>query len=179
MKTAAACRKLNCDLLLPVAYVAIISSKFQTIRVMYISLGSHPDTAWNAHHFTCSLLLLLSPVSLSTNNFHISCLALLTVLARRGFFGTVYALDLNSMSSSEGDSFGQATEDGKDVHPLNILFTEAIKGPLLSTDSQVQISTLDLLVHYMSCEGTSGREIQVLVEESIADYVFEILRLSG
>lgn len=124
------------------------------------------------------IVAIVTPI-LSINNFHISCLALLTVLARRGLFGTVYALDLNSMSSSEGDSFGQATENGKDVHPLNILFTEAIKGPLLSTDSQVQISTLDLLFHYMSCEGTSGREIQVLVEESIADYVFEILRLSG
>ncbi|XP_024192213.1 protein PUTATIVE RECOMBINATION INITIATION DEFECT 1 isoform X2 [Rosa chinensis] len=129
----------------------------------------------------CPKLVRLSLEALmktQSDDVRLNCIALLTVLARRGLFGTAYALDLNSMSSSEGDSFGQATEDGKDMHPLNILFTEAIKGPLLSTDSQVQISTLDLLFHYMSCEGTSSREIQVLVEESIADYVFEILRLS-
>lgn len=101
------------------------------------------------------------------------------MLTQRGLFGTAYALDSNSMNSSEGDSFEQATEDGKDVNPMNVLFTEAIKGPLLSTDSQVQISTLDLLFHYMSSEGTSGKELQALLEENIADYVFEILRLSG
>ncbi|PRQ38312.1 hypothetical protein RchiOBHm_Chr4g0412451 [Rosa chinensis] len=129
----------------------------------------------------CPKLVRLSLEALmktQSDDVRLNCIALLTVLAQRGLFGTAYAFDLNSMSLSEGDSFGQATEDGKDMHPLNILFTEAIKGPLLSTDSQVQISTLDLLFHYMSCEGTSSREIQVLVEESIADYVFEILRLS-
>lgn len=77
------------------------------------------------------------------------------MLASRGLSGAAYAIDLDSMSSSEGDSFEQATEDEKYVNPMNILFTEAFKGPLLSTDSQVQISTLDLLFHYMSSwEGT-------------------------
>ncbi|BBG93462.1 putative recombination initiation defect 1, partial [Prunus dulcis] len=114
-----------------------------------------------------------------SDDVRLNCVAFLTVLALRGLFGAAYAVDLNSMSSSEGDSFEQATEDGKDANPMNILFTEAIKGPMLSTDSQVQISTLDLLFHYMSSwEGTSGKEAQFLVEENIADYVFEILRLS-
>lgn len=71
------------------------------------------------------------------------------------------------------------TKDETNGLPLNTLFAEAIKGPLLSTDSQVQICTVDLLFHYMSCEDTSSKEIQVLVEENVADYVFEILRLSG
>ncbi|CAB4293776.1 unnamed protein product [Prunus armeniaca] len=130
----------------------------------------------------CPKLLRLSLEALmktQSDDVRLNCVAFLTVLALRGLFGASYAVDLNSMSSSEGDSFEQATEDGKDANPMNILFTEAIKGPMLSTDSQVQISTLDLLFHYMSSwEGTSGKEAQFLVEENIADYVFEILRLS-
>ena len=82
------------------------------------------------------------------------------------------------MYSSEADSLVQVAEDGIDGSPT-VLFAEAIKGPLLSTDSQVQISTVNLLFYYMSLEGTSSQEIQVLVEDNIADYVFEILRLSG
>ncbi|KAK9932951.1 hypothetical protein M0R45_020170 [Rubus argutus] len=154
---------------------------FVLYKVSSLQYASEDADGTDLSYSFCPKLVRLSLEALmntQSDDVRLNCIALLTVLARRGLFGTVYALDLNSMSSSEGDSFGQATEDGKDVHPLNILFTEAIKGPLLSTDRQVQISTLDLLFHYMSCEGTSGREIQVLVEESIADYVFEILRLS-
>lgn len=103
----------------------------------------------------------------------------MTVLAQRGLFGNAFAVDTISMYSSEADSLMQTTEDEIDGSPLNVLFSEAIKGPLLSTDSQVQISTVNLLFYYMSSEGTSSREIEVLVEDNIADYVFEILRLSG
>lgn len=62
---------------------------------------------------------------------------------------------------------------------LNSLLAEAVKGPLLSSDSQVQIRTLELLYHHVSCERNSAMHMQDLVEESIADYVFEVLRLSG
>lgn len=62
---------------------------------------------------------------------------------------------------------------------LDILFAEAIKGPLLSTDSEVQIKTLDLIFHYVSQESVPSKQIEVLVEENVADYIFEILRLSG
>lgn len=83
------------------------------------------------------------------------------------------------MSLDEADNSMEITEDGEDRPSLNVLFAEAIKGPLLSSDSQVQISTLDLIFHFLSSEGAPGKQIQVLVEENIADYVFEILRLSG
>lgn len=66
-----------------------------------------------------------------------------------------------------------------DGSPLEVLFAEAVKGPLLSSDSQVQIATLDLILVYLSCNGGSGKEVQVLVEENLADYIFEILRLPG
>lgn len=101
------------------------------------------------------------------------------MLAGRGFLGSSYADDTVCVNSCEADSFMQATEDEIDVPPLYMSFSEAIKAPLLSADRQVQISTIDLLFSYMSSESTSAKVIQVLVEENIADYIFEILRLSG
>lgn len=71
------------------------------------------------------------------------------------------------------------TEKTIDGHPLITLFAEAVKGPLLSSDSQVQVATLDLIFFVLSRKDGTVEEIQVLVEENIADYVFEILRLSG
>lgn len=105
--------------------------------------------------------------------------ALLSILAQKGCFVSAYTNGVSSMSVDETDDFMQRKDDGTDRPSLTLLFAEAIKGPLLSSDSQVQISTLNLVLHYLSWEGTSGKEIQVLVEENIADYVFEILRLSG
>lgn len=101
------------------------------------------------------------------------------VLTQRGFFASANANDTSSMNLYEADNLIQAADDKRDGPRLNISFAEAIKGPLLSSDSQVQLSTLDLLFHYITCEGASGKQIQVLVEENVADYVFEILRLSG
>ncbi|KAI3798204.1 hypothetical protein L1987_33474 [Smallanthus sonchifolius] len=90
-----------------------------------------------------------------------------------GFFENTFEND------DEADNFMETTEHELEKTPLNLLFAEAIKSPLLSSDSEVQTSTLDLIVLYLSCGGLSVKEVQVLVEENIADYVFEILRLSG
>ncbi|KAI8556318.1 hypothetical protein RHMOL_Rhmol05G0243500 [Rhododendron molle] len=73
----------------------------------------------------------------------------------------------------------RTTEDVIDGSRLNSLFAEAVKTPLLSSDSEVQVKTLDLIFLYLSWEGGSGTKIRVFVEENIADYAFEILRLSG
>ena len=100
------------------------------------------------------------------------------MLARRHLLREESAYDTCYMSSSGGVS-SEETEEGTKGSSLVNLFAEAIKGPLLSSDSQVQIGTLDLLFHYLSSAGTSGNQIQVMVEENIADYVFEVLRLSG
>ena len=113
-----------------------------------------------------------------TNSFCYSSSALLTVLARRHIFREACAHDTGNMTSSIGDNYKE-TEDETGVSSLGKMFAEAIKGPLLSSDSQVQISTLDLLLQYLSTVDTLGKHIQVLLEENIADYVFEILRLSG
>ncbi|KAE8730828.1 putative Pentatricopeptide repeat-containing protein [Hibiscus syriacus] len=107
------------------------------------------------------------------------CKATSTNAAAIGLFGNGLGNEISSLSSDEADHFMQTTEEGLDESPLSILFAEAIKGPLLSSDSQVQISTLDLIFHYLSCGDASPRQIQILVEENIVDYVFEILRLSA
>lgn len=84
------------------------------------------------------------------------------------------------MSLDEVDDDPMLTAEAVTVRPcLDVLFAEAIKGPLLSTDSEVQIKTLDLIFHYVSQESIPSKQIEVLVEENVADYIFEILRLSG
>ncbi|KAK6161658.1 hypothetical protein DH2020_005039 [Rehmannia glutinosa] len=47
--------------------------------------------------------------------------------------------------SFEADNFMHITEHVIDGPPLEVLFAEAVKGPLLSSDIQVQIATLDLV----------------------------------
>ncbi|KAF2325736.1 hypothetical protein GH714_034561 [Hevea brasiliensis] len=129
----------------------------------------------------CPKLLHLSLEALvktQDDTVRLNCVAFLTILAQKGYFENAYANDIRSMSSDEADNFMQTTERGVDDPPLNLLFAEAIKGPLLSSDRQIQVSTLDLIFHYLSREGAPGKQIQLLVEENIVDYVFEILRLS-
>ncbi|XP_028759746.1 protein PRD1 [Neltuma alba] len=129
--------------------------------------------------FCPKLLYLLGDALTKTQNddVRLNCVALLTVLARRHLFTEACAYDTSSMNFSAGGN-SLETENGSKRSSLCALFAEAIKGPLLSSNSQVQINTLDLLFHYLSSVATSGEHIQVLVEENIADYVFEILRLS-
>lgn len=101
------------------------------------------------------------------------------MLAQRGLFHSACLNHVESMDSCLAGSFTQITDDGSIGPSLNILFAEAVKAPLLSSDSQVQIAALDLIHTYLSSENVSYKERQVFIEENIADYTFEILRLSG
>ncbi|XP_029129412.1 protein PRD1 isoform X2 [Cajanus cajan] len=129
--------------------------------------------------FCPQILYLLVDVLMKTQNddVRLNCIALLTMLARRHLLREECAYDTSNMSSYEGFN-SKETEEGTKGTSLVNLFAEAIKGPLLSSDSKVQIGALDLLFHYLSSVSTSGYQIRVLVEENIADYLFEILRLS-
>lgn len=82
------------------------------------------------------------------------------------------------MSFQEADNLTETEKEMLHI-PLVNLFADAIKNPLLSSDAQVQISTLDLVFHCLSSNSNSFGQIQTLMEENIADYVFEALRLSG
>ncbi|XP_019447895.1 PREDICTED: protein PRD1-like isoform X1 [Lupinus angustifolius] len=128
--------------------------------------------------FCPKLLYLLGDVLMKTQNDDVrsNCIALLTMLARRHLLREACEYDAYMLSS--GGVHSQEFEDGTKGLLVNLL-AEAIKGPLLSSESEVQIGALDFLFHYLSSEGTSDSHIRVMVEENIADYVFEIVRLSG
>ncbi|KAL0451911.1 UNVERIFIED_CONTAM: protein putative RECOMBINATION INITIATION DEFECT 1 [Sesamum latifolium] len=114
-----------------------------------------------------------------SDDVRLNCVAFLTVLAQRGLFQSACSDHVWSTDTFVADNFMQKTEHVMDGPPLEVLFSEAVKGPLLSSDSQVQIATLDLIFRYLSSADVSGKECQVFVEQNIADYIFEILRLSG
>ncbi|XP_010445456.2 PREDICTED: protein PRD1-like [Camelina sativa] len=130
----------------------------------------------------CPKLLCLSLEALTKtqrDDVRLNCVALLTILAKQGLLSNSHTNSVSSMSLDEADDDPMQTTETVVAKPcLNVLFAEAIKGPLLSTDSEVQIRALDLIFHYLSQESTPSRQIQVLVEENVADYIFEILRLS-
>ncbi|OMO55503.1 Armadillo-type [Corchorus olitorius] len=130
--------------------------------------------------FCPSLLRLSMEALLKTqrDDVRLNGVAFLMLLAQNGLFQDVHGNEMSSLSSDEADNFMQTTEGGLDESPLSVLFAEAIKGPLLSSDSQVQISTLELMFHYLSCGDASEKQFNILVEENIVDFVFEILRLS-
>ncbi|XP_042755093.1 protein PUTATIVE RECOMBINATION INITIATION DEFECT 1 isoform X2 [Lactuca sativa] len=111
------------------------------------------------------------------DDVRLNCVALLSVLTRKGFFEN--AFENEETEYPEADNSMETTDHEQEKTPLNLLFAEAIKAPLLSSDCEVQTATLDLIVLYLSYGGVSRKDVQVLVEENIADYVFEILRLLG
>ncbi|CAN4086134.1 unnamed protein product [Withania somnifera] len=94
----------------------------------------------------------------------LNCIAFLTVITQRGFFRTTSIVGTRSRSAYDVDHLMETNE------PLAILFAEAVKGPLLSSDNQVQIAAADLLYLYLSGKDVLENEIQVFVEENIADY---------
>ncbi|KAM3246818.1 protein putative RECOMBINATION INITIATION DEFECT 1 [Capsicum annuum] len=112
------------------------------------------------------------------DDVRLNCIAFLTVIMQRGLFQTTSIIGSRSRSSYDADHLMETNEQIPDG-PLAILFAEAVKGPLLSSDNQVQIAVLDLLYLYLSRKDVLENEIQVFVEENIADYAFEVLRLSG
>ncbi|KAL1350072.1 hypothetical protein HN51_026526 [Arachis hypogaea] len=129
--------------------------------------------------FCPKLLYLLGDVLMKSQNddVRLNCIALLTMLAQGHLLREEGAYDTCYLSYSDGADSEENIEGVKELSLVNLL-AEAIKGPLLSSNSQVQISTLDLLFHYLSSIGTLDNQIHVMVEENIADYVFEVLRLS-
>ncbi|PIA29814.1 hypothetical protein AQUCO_05800113v1 [Aquilegia coerulea] len=128
----------------------------------------------------CPKLLQLSLDTLmktQSDEVRLNCIALLTVLAQKDYLrSSLFTYDQTSGNLTEVDNFMQEEELSR---PLVVLFAESIKGPLLSSNTEVQIGTLDLIFHSLTCQGSAAENIAVLVEQGIVDYVFEILRLSG
>ncbi|KMT14804.1 hypothetical protein BVRB_3g065300 isoform A [Beta vulgaris subsp. vulgaris] len=128
----------------------------------------------------CPVILQLSLdalMKIQRDDVRLNCLALLKVLGQRGFLARTFSSELN-MDTCEADDYSQTSNGEANGSSMSRLFAEAIKSPLLSPDIQVQTSTLDLIVNCLTCGDCSLKQIQVLVEENLADYIFEILRLS-
>ncbi|KAJ8536399.1 hypothetical protein K7X08_034800 [Anisodus acutangulus] len=139
--------------------------------------GEYPPSLFG--HISKLLHLALEVlVKAQSDDVRLNCIAFLTVIMQRGFFQTTSIIDTRGRSSYDVDHLMETNEQISDG-PLVILFAEAVKGPLLSSDNQVQIAALDLLYLHLSGKDALENEIQVFVEENIADYAFEVLRLSG
>lgn len=117
---------------------------------------------------------ILCIISFTTVSY--DSVAFLTVLAQRGFFQSNH---VGSTESFEADNLMQIAEYVTDGPSLEVLFAEAVKAPLLSSDCQVQIATMNLIFKYLSSEDVSEKRCQVFIQENVADYIFEILRSSG
>ncbi|TVU13764.1 hypothetical protein EJB05_37190, partial [Eragrostis curvula] len=126
-----------------------------------------------------SLLQLSLEVLLKTQNdaVRLNCVALLLTLAKKGPFDVLLLSDQNLVNCVEAEE--SLHTDYISLNASLILFAEAIKGSLLSTNLEVQTGTLDLIFHFLSSDGNNCALLQTLIDENVADYVFEVLRLSG
>lgn len=97
---------------------------------------------------------------------------MLLTLAKKGAFDILLLSDPSLINSAEAE----------DNVPLNdsliILFADAVKGSLLSTNIEVQTGTLELIFHFLSSDANIF-VLKTLIDQNVADYVFEVLRLSG
>nr|CAB3484202.1 unnamed protein product [Digitaria exilis] len=124
-----------------------------------------------------SLLQLSLEVLLKTQNdaVRINRVALLLTLAKKGLFDILLLSNQSSVNCTE------AEHTQTDYMPLNaylVLFAEAVKGSLLSTNLEVQTGTLDLIYHFLSSDASVCALHQTLIDENVADYIFEVIRLS-
>jgi len=102
--------------------------------------------------------------------------ALLLTLAKKGPFDLVLLSNQNSINFVEPEHM---QNDYMSLNASLVLFAEAVKGSLLSTNLEVQTGTLDLIFHFLSSDGDICALLQILIDENVADYIFEVLRLSG
>ncbi|KAG9446020.1 hypothetical protein H6P81_012148 [Aristolochia fimbriata] len=122
-------------------------------------------------------LSLEALIKTENDDVRTNCLALLTLLARKGYLTHSFSRMVCSGTPREVDDLMQNSEVVGGA-PLISLFADAIKGPLLSSDHEVQISALDLVFHSISMDTEPAKLMQVFFEENISDFILEVLRLS-
>ena len=84
-----------------------------------------------------------------------------------------------SLIKSVEEEESTQTDDVPPNASIIVLFADAVKGSLLSTNLEVQTGTLDLIFHFLSSDANICVVLQTLIDENVADYGFEVLRLSG
>ena len=108
--------------------------------------------------------------------FFCASAALLLTLAKKGPFDLVLLSNQSSINCVEPEHM---QNDYMSLNASLVLFAEAVKGSLLSTNLEVQTGTLDLIFHFLSSDGDICALLEILIDENVADYIFEVLRLSG
>lgn len=101
------------------------------------------------------------------------------MLAKRGVFDNLLVKERNCIGAREEDDCTDTSNETVACTPLVSLFADAVKGSLLSSNTEVQAGALDLIAHFLSWGRGCVDQIQAFIEENIADYIFEVLRLSG
>ncbi|KAL3698655.1 hypothetical protein R1sor_012731 [Riccia sorocarpa] len=111
-----------------------------------------------------------------SDELRINSLALLTILGERGLLtsGFVSAPPEDERMEFSAIHGSQASQ----TSPRARSFIQALKGCFLSSDWQVQASSLGLMSMVYSGETRSHEQIQLLAEEGLVNYVLETLRIS-
>jgi uncharacterized protein YjaG (DUF416 family) len=101
------------------------------------------------------------------------------VFAKRDVFDNLLAKDRKCIDTSEERNCMDTMNETAACSSLVTLFADAVKGSLLSSNTEVQAGSLDLISHFLSWGPGCVSLIQASIEENVADYIFEVLRLSG
>ncbi|CAM6127104.1 unnamed protein product [Calypogeia fissa] len=110
-----------------------------------------------------------------SDSLRINCIALLSAMASRSTFDIRFAGgSAPGQERNVHSSRGTVVErDSTFVHS----FAEAMKASLLSPDLQVQESALQLIYSVFPKGVCIDAELQILVDQGIVDYIFEVIRL--
>ncbi|MCO5562616.1 hypothetical protein L7F22_016244 [Adiantum nelumboides] len=103
-------------------------------------------------------------VKTENDELRMNCIALLSSMAQQSLISI---------------RFQQANVDALPEHCNEFArdFAEALKGSLISSDSQVQVAAMQLLFYMCSPDKAFTSDFKILIEEDIMDYLFEILRV--
>ncbi|KAJ4791004.1 Protein PRD1 [Rhynchospora pubera] len=123
-----------------------------------------------------SLNVLLKTQS---DDVRLNCIALLLVLAKRDIFNNLLIKDCNSIGAREERDSTDSSSETMPHTPITSLLADAVKGSLLSSSTEVQAGALELISHFLLWGPGHVGQIEAFIEENIADYIFEVLRLSG
>ncbi|KAJ7513896.1 hypothetical protein O6H91_23G018900 [Diphasiastrum complanatum] len=120
-------------------------------------------------HLAVNALLKTEDDELRTNG-----IAFLSVMAQSSVYDIGLVLD-DEISSQE---FSETATTCESTLCFAKIFAEAMKGSLMSTDIQVQVSSIQLICQVCPVRADLQNEIRILVEAGISEYIFEILRVS-
>uniref|UniRef100_A0A7I4AVU4 Uncharacterized protein n=1 Tax=Physcomitrium patens TaxID=3218 RepID=A0A7I4AVU4_PHYPA len=105
-------------------------------------------------------------------------LDLLIALAQASAFNISQSTSFSQRECDDGDQESTASICQTGSSSVE-QFAEAMKASLLSSDTQVQVKSLELINLVCSMSLETSEEIQSLVNEGLTDYIFEVLRISG